>query len=166
MYICVMEIYKDIKGYEGLYQVSNYGNVKSLNRVIIRSDGRKRTIPERIKKGTHDKGYARVSLTDSNGNQKSFYTHRLVMFAFVGESDLYIDHIDGNKKNNYISNLRYVTNSQNLTFRNTDKKYSTDYTYVYYDKKRNKYKVYKSHKRYDNISDALKHAKCLLEQQQ
>ena len=58
-----MEIYKDIKGYEGLYQVSNLGNVKSIERVIIRSDNRKRTIKEKIKEGTHNKGYKRITVS-------------------------------------------------------------------------------------------------------
>lgn len=156
-----MEIYKDILGYEGLYQVSNFGNVKSLNRIIIRSDGRNRTIKERIKQGTHNKGYKRISLSDINGNQKSFYTHRLVAFHFIGDSDLYVDHIDGNKENNNISNLRYVTNSQNLTFRNTDTKYKTKHPYVYFDAQRNQYRVYKFGKRFNDFNEAKKQAICL-----
>lgn len=161
-----MEIFKNIENFEGIYQVSNYGNVKSLCRVIMRSDGRKRTIRERIKKGDHDKGYKRVSLINDKGVAKSYYVHRLVMAAFVGDSNLIVDHIDGNKTNNNLDNLRYVTNQQNLTFRNTDTAYKSRHPYVYYDKIRNQYRVYKMGKRFNTYSEALKEAKCLLEQVQ
>jgi hypothetical protein len=161
-----MEIYKTIKGYEKQYEVSNYGNVKSLKRIIIRSDGKKRTIPEKIKDGTHNKGYKRISLIDFNGNSKSFYVHRLVMSAFIGDSDLYVDHIDGNKKNNNLNNLRYVTNSENLTFRNTDKIYKSKHPYVYFDNQRLQYRVYKVGKRFNSFEEAKEKAICLYGQQQ
>lgn len=161
-----MEKYLDVPEYEGLYVVSNLGIVKSVKRLIIRSDGRKRTIPEKIKEGTHNKGYKRISLVDLNGKSKSVYVHRIVMEAFKGKSNLYVDHINGVKDDNRLENLRYVTNSENLTFRNTDKKYTTEYPYIYFDKKRDKFKVYKSKKRFDTIEDALDFAKCLLEPQQ
>lgn len=156
-----METYKDIIGYEGLYQVSNFGNVKSLNRIILRSDGRKRTIKEKIKEGTHNKGYKRIVLYDNNSVGKSYYVHRLVLQTFLQKSDLYIDHIDGNKKNNVLENLRYVTNSQNLTFRNTDKTYKSKHPYVYYDANRKQYRVYKFGKRFNSFEEAKKQAICL-----
>jgi hypothetical protein len=161
-----MEIFKTIKGYEGIYEVSNYGRVKSIQRVIMRSDNRKRTIPEKIKEGNHTKGYKRVALIDENKIAKHFYVHRLVMFSFVGESDLYVDHIDGNKTNNNLNNLRYVTNSQNLTFRNTDKKYKSKHPYVYFDGLRNQYRVYKHGKRFNSFEDAKNMAICLYGQHQ
>ena len=49
------EVWRDVKGYEGLYQVSSMGRVKSLERTIIKKDGRKQTVKERILKGTPDK---------------------------------------------------------------------------------------------------------------
>jgi hypothetical protein len=156
-----MEIYKDILGYEGLYQVSNFGNVKSLNRIILRSDGRKRTIKEKIKEGTHNKGYKRIVLYDNNSVGKSCYVHRLVLQTFLHQSDLYVDHVDGNKQNNNLSNLRYVTNSENLTFRNTDKIYKSKHPYVYYDSKRNQYRVYKFGKRFNSFEEAKQQAICL-----
>jgi hypothetical protein len=161
-----MEIYIDVIGYEGLYKVSNYGNVKSIKRIIIRSDGRKRTINEKIKDGNHTKGYKRITLVDKNGNSKSHYVHRLVMQNFYYFSDKYVDHIDGNKVNNRLDNLRYVNNSQNLTFRNTDTKYKSPFPYVYFESDRNKYRVYKDNSRHNNLEDAIKHAKCFLEPQQ
>jgi len=161
-----MEIYKDIQGYVGIYQVSNFGNVKSLHRIIMRTDGKKRTIYERIKQGTHTKGYKRVALIDDVGNSKNHYVHRLVMQEFVGKSNLYVDHIDGDKKNNRLENLRYATNSENLTFRNTDKNYISKHPYVYHDKKRNEYRVYKYGPRLKTFEEAKQKAICLYGQRQ
>jgi hypothetical protein len=156
-----MEIFKDIKGYEGIYQVSNMGNVKSLKRVIMRSDNRPRTIPEKIKVATEDHGYKKVGLHDKDGNSKTYTIHRLVMKTFVHESDLYVDHIDGNKANNRLDNLRYVTNSENLTFRNTDTQYKSGHPYVYHDKARNQYRVYKYGPRIKTFEEAKAIAICL-----
>lgn len=157
-----MEKYLDVVGYEGIYIVSDLGNVKSIERVLIRSDGRKRTIPEKFKDGTHNKGYKRIALVDLQGNSKSFYVHRLVMEAFKGKSELYVDHINGDKKDNRLENLRYVTNSENLTFRNTEKEYSTQYPHIYFDKARNKFKIQRCGKRFESIEEALEFAKCSL----
>ena len=148
-----MEKYIDIQGYEGLYQVSDLGNVKSVQRVILRSDNRRRTISEKIKQGTHDKGYKRISLIDKNGIAKSHYIHRLVMYNFVDKCDLIVDHINGIKHDNRLVNLRYCTNSENLTYRNTSKKYSTNHKYIYYTE--NCFRVYKSRKRFKTIEQAL-----------
>lgn len=164
LYLC-MEKYIDVIGYEGLYMVSDQGNVKSVKRIILRSDGRKRTIHEKIKEGTHNKGYKRIALVDNNGKSTSLYVHRIVMESFIGKSNLYVDHINGVKDDNRLENLRYVTNSQNLTFRNTEKTYSTEYPYIYFDKTRSKYLVYKSKKRFATIEQAIEFAKCSLGQQ-
>jgi hypothetical protein len=165
-----MEEYKDIKGYEGLYQISNLGNVKSLQRVLIRVDGRKKTIKEKFIKKNINNNYHRVSLTDLLGNYKSFYIQRLVAETFLGYSELMVDHIDGNTFNNALSNLRYVTRSQNLTFRNTDIQYKSIHPYVTFDNDRKKkYKVFKKGvflKRYYDLNEAIEQAKCLLEQPQ
>jgi len=156
-----MEIFKDIKGYEGIYQVSNFGNVKSLKRVIMRSDNRPRTIPEKIKVATNDNGYKKVGLHDKDGNPKSCYVHRLVLSTFLHESDLYVDHINGDKANNNLDNLRYATNSENLTFRNTSTEFKSVHPYVYYDKARNQYRVYKYGPRIKTFEEAKEIAICL-----
>ncbi len=88
------EIYKDIKGYEGEYKVSNCGNVYSCKRNII------------LKPSTTKNGYLRVSLCQ-NGIKKYFSIHRLVAEAFIPNPNNLpqVNHIDENKKNNNASNL-------------------------------------------------------------
>lgn len=98
------EIFRPIPEYVGLYEVSNFGNVKSLksrhNKIIV------------LKKGVDLSGYEIVTLC-RNGVHKTKTVHRLVLSAFLGISDKNVNHIDGNKKNNCVENLEYVTKSQN-----------------------------------------------------
>lgn len=98
------ELWKDIKGFEGKYQVSNLGNVKSLKRKEI-----KILLPLISKKG-----YCCVCLY-KKCKFKHAMIHRLVANAFIPnpENKPQINHIDGNKKNNHIKNLEWCTNSEN-----------------------------------------------------
>lgn len=95
------EIWKDIKNYEGLYKISNLGQVKSLTRNII------------LKTATDKKGYLRVSLC-KNCKDKYYRIHRLVLQAFIGNSDLQCNHINGIKNDNRLENLEWVTSSENM----------------------------------------------------
>ena len=97
------EIWKDIVGYEGLYQISNTGRVKSLAKWIYYSNGRKDFLKERILKQKISYGYPRVGLT-KNKQQKNFLVHRLVMTAFRGKSKLCIDHINSDRTDNRLGN--------------------------------------------------------------
>lgn len=109
------EIWVDIKGYEGLYQVSNLGRVKSLERTVKHSSGGDKIVKERILKGScNNNGYVIISL-NKNGNKKSFAIHNLVAKAFIPNEDNkpYVDHIDTNKTNNKVDNLRWVTEKEN-----------------------------------------------------
>ena len=95
--------------------VSNKGNVKSLPRVIIRSDGRKRTYYEKILKPGDDRnGYKHVSLVN-NKARKTTKIHRLVALYFINNPNNYnvVNHIDGNKHNNNVENLEWCTHSYN-----------------------------------------------------
>lgn len=111
-----MEIWKDIKGYEGLYQVSNLGRVKSLERYVrcgTNGNG-KRKVNERIlRAGAYCKtGHVSVVLRKHGTGQP---VHKLVMEAFVGARPENYDicHNDGNPKNNKLENLRYDTRRNN-----------------------------------------------------
>jgi hypothetical protein len=104
-----MEKWKDIKNYEGLYQVSNMGRIKSLAR---KRNGGKAGHGEIILKFGLAAGYSRVSLY-RDGNQKQFSVHRLVLDAFCGESNLQCNHRNGLKTDNRLINLEWVTPSEN-----------------------------------------------------
>jgi NUMOD4 motif./HNH endonuclease. len=100
-----MEKLKDIKGYEGLYQASSIGKIKSLV-------GRYSNV-EFLKEGVTKAGYKTVSLC-KDGRRTSKSVHRLIAETFLGNSKLDINHKDGNKSNNNIENLEYVTKSENI----------------------------------------------------
>lgn len=105
-----MEIWKDIKGYEGLYQISNLGRVKSLRKqkgFYIRE--------EVILKNRIDRGYLKVTLSKDN-KLKYISVHRLIAEAFIPnpENKSFIDHINGNRADNRIENLRWVTQKENM----------------------------------------------------
>lgn len=109
--------WRDIPGYEGIYKVSEYGDVCSLPRVIMRSNGRKKTIIGTILKPCEYDKYGHMMVTlKVNGLQKHETIHSLVMLSFVGprqNGECVIRHLDGNPKNNYIGNLVYGTRSEN-----------------------------------------------------
>ena len=111
------EEWRDIKGYEGRYQVSNMGRVKSLERIVASKSGSKRTIQGRILKlETKRTGYLRVKLYDSSGKMKNFLVHRLVCEAFHEnpEDKPCVNHIDENKANNAAINLEWCTHKENI----------------------------------------------------
>lgn len=103
--------WKDISGYEGFYQVSETGLVKSLDR---RVGGRPGVIKGKILKPCVRDGYHRVTL-QKNGVLIKVFVHRLVATAFIGECPESCEccHNDGNRSNNHASNLRWDTRSAN-----------------------------------------------------
>jgi uncharacterized membrane protein len=130
----VHENWLPIPNYEGLYEISDLGNVKSLpkkyshNGIILNPS-------------TDKNGYFRVDLWKNKVN-KTIKVHRLVMLAFIGYSELAIDHIDGDKRNNKLSNLRYCSNRQNSCFYYENKDSSSKYVGVNFNKQNNKWKSY------------------------
>ena len=106
-----VEVWKDISGYEDKYQVSNCGNVRSLE--YHNAKGLKRT--KNLKPATDCKGYLRCALSKNN-ILRTFKVHRLVAMAFLENPNNLpqVNHKDGNKKNNRVDNLEWSDNSQNI----------------------------------------------------
>ena len=105
------EIWKDIPNYEGKYQISNLGNVMSLNFA-------NKHFPRLLKLKNHKDGYKLVGLSNGQTGNKTFLAvHRLVAQAFIPnpEHKEQVNHIDGNKSNNTVSNLEWVTPKENVT---------------------------------------------------
>jgi hypothetical protein len=109
-----LEVWQPVKGFENLYEISNLGNVKSLDRLVNGFNSKK------LKKGKlltqHNRnGYLGVVLS-KEGYTKSFTVHRLVAIAFLPNDDfsLTVNHKDGNKHNNSIENLEWCTMSEQL----------------------------------------------------
>ena len=115
-----MEIWEDVKGYEGLYQVSNFGKARSLTRMIATSINNNKIRKQigRVLSLYKDKGgYPRIQLC-ALGDIKTKTIHTLVWDAFGDKPrngrKLQIDHIDNNKSNNHISNLQLLTPRENV----------------------------------------------------
>ena len=107
-----MEVWRDVVGYEGLYEVSNRGNVRSLN---WRGTGITKTIQQK----KHNRGYWQVILS-VDGVQKTFLVHRLVANAFLDNPNHLplINHKDENRKNNNAENLEWCSRSYNVRYSN------------------------------------------------
>ena len=108
------EIWKPIRNHENFYLVSNLGRVKRLSTTFKRKDGKNYKRPEKILKPyKNKKGYLMVDL---DNNCKGQIIHRLVAEAFIPNPDNkpQVNHIDGNKENNALTNLREVSQSENM----------------------------------------------------
>lgn len=98
------EVWKDVPGYDGIYQVSDLGRVRS-NRF-----NKQRFLSQ----SPHKDGYLKVGLSKDK-KLRSFTIHKLVMISFVGESQLPIDHINEIKTDNRRRNLRYLDHRENVS---------------------------------------------------
>ena len=120
------ETWKDIKGFEGLYQVSDLGNVKSLERLVKDSNkDRYHLLKEKILKPCDNgNGYLIVCLRKDN-KRKNYYVHRLVGQCFLNDYDpnLTINHIDFNTKNNSVNNLQCCSQKENIRYSNINSRY-------------------------------------------
>ena len=109
--------WKDVVGFEGLYEINSKGDVKSLGRVVYDSIGRTRNIKGKLLKPSANNGYLEVRLTDESGKSKNYFVHRLVAIAFIENPDekICVNHIDGNKQNNNVTNLEWTSYEENNT---------------------------------------------------
>ena len=158
------EIYKDIVGFEGIYQVSNFGNVKNQHGKILKTY-------------QINSGYLCLKLHAATGKRSGHLVHRLVATAFLDNPKTEVNHIDGNKHNNTLTNLEWCTRSENirhaldtgLTVYNKPttglktKRNTSGYYGVLFDRTRNKWvahvvwdKVRYLHKRYNTAIEAAK----------
>lgn len=109
-----IENWKDIPDYEGMYQVSDLGRVRGLERTVNSYGGGKMDKPAKIITPKRCKlGYLRARLC-KNGVDKTYAIHRLVLATFTYASELKVDHLDMVKSNNRLSNLEYVTQRENV----------------------------------------------------
>jgi len=137
-----MDIWKDVKDFDGLYQVSNNGVVKALEKKVFYNDHRGfRINPERIlKEATRKDGYNYIVLCN-NGFKKTFNVHQLVAMAFLNHTPcgfkLVINHINFNKSDNRVENLEIVSMRENSNQKHL--KSSSDFVGVRFNKRDNKW---------------------------
>lgn len=112
------EIWLDVQGFEGIYQVSNLGRVKALPKVVLYNDGRKRHYLEKVLNVyVNTRGYMYVDLYKDKV-KKHYLVHRLVADAFLDNKQNLpqVNHIDEDKFNNRASNLEYCTAEYNCNY--------------------------------------------------
>lgn len=145
---------KPIKGYEGHYEVDQFGRVYSVDRIVhVNDNGREYDKPlkgKRMKQSVHTKGYKTVPLT-KDGKTTTHYVHRLVAEAFIpNPSNLpFINHKDEDKTNNFVENLEWCTEQYNATYGKAREKQA---------KKLRGRKHSEEHKQ--KISEGVKHYHC------
>lgn len=103
-------IWLPIPGYEGIYEASNQGDIRSVDHITDQGQISRGRVLKQIK--TYH-GYLQVAMC-KNGKPKTVRVHRQILAAFVGLSDSPVNHKDGDKTNNQLSNLEYVTPTQNI----------------------------------------------------
>ncbi|HHX60707.1 MAG TPA: hypothetical protein GX707_08340 [Epulopiscium sp.] len=135
-----VEEWRDVLNYEGYYQASNLGGIKSLDRTVIYSNGRKRFYKGRVIKGSLNKDGYRQTTLRGDGIGRNFTFSQIVAMTFLEhEPDghkLVVDHINGDKSDDRVENLRIVTNRENCTicFKSDKKRHSSAYIGVSWDK--------------------------------
>lgn len=165
----MQEIWKDIKEYEGLYQVSNLGRVKRLRHKVNSNNGGRYTSEMYIKSTDNGNGYKKVGLS-KNHKRKNYYVHRLVAEAFIKNENNFneINHLDYNRSNNNVENLEWIDRKSNVQYSvknrpdytkatkwygkyiTKDKRYNLFYVRIYYKKE----KIYLG--TFKDITEAMK----------
>jgi hypothetical protein len=136
----INEIFKDIPTYEGIYQVSNLGRVKSLERYVNDKGGLRFQKERVLKPAINSRGYYIVVLT-KNGKMKTFKLHMLLAIVFLnhnpdGTTKIVVDHINNNPLDNRLENLQLISHRENIS---KSKKGTSKYTGVYFNNKLKKW---------------------------
>ena len=155
------EVWKDIKGYEGYYQVSNLGKFKSISREKTTPTGKPCYSKERILKQHKDKqGYLTVGLCKDR-KAKRYLSHRIVAIHFIEniENKPQVNHINGDKQKNDVTNLEWCTESENVIH-----SYETGLNKRYYkfSKKELEELYIKQHKSIKEIAIIKKVSECVI----
>lgn len=123
-------IWKPVKGYDGIYEVSDTGLVRSCERVVYDSYHKTSKLygGKLLNPTLNEKGYLQVTL--NNKTQKTYGIHRLVAGAFISNPNNYpvVNHIDENKQNNNVENLEWCTQKQNLKYSRLKRKTKKEMT--------------------------------------
>lgn len=107
------EVWKTVPGYENIFEVSNFGQVRSLNRIVKTCYNSHRVVATKLRKQSINKnGYKRINA----GNKRIVLVHRMVALAFIPnpENKPFINHIDANPSNNVVTNLEWCTHKENM----------------------------------------------------
>ena len=134
-----MEKWKDICNYEGYYQISNYGRVKSLDRIVSCNGGFKELKGDIMKPNKDIQGYLKIALSKNN-TVKSFLISRLVAIHFI-ENPLNLPEVNHlkEKDNNYLEFLEWTSSLENQNHRQKNKKSSSMFNGVSWNKEKNKW---------------------------
>ena len=113
----MLEVWKDIPNYEGFYQVSNLGNVKSMQRTKKHSYNSIAQLKEKMLRPQNTNGYLFVRLSKNN-EIKRYLVHRLVALTFIPNPNDYLEvnHIDENSLNNNVENLEWCSHKYNINY--------------------------------------------------
>ena len=137
----IYEIWKDIPGYEGLYQVSNLGRVKTLSRYVKYKNTNRFRKGRIMKSKLENCGYYRICL-NKDSHKKLYLINRLVASAFLGldlnDLTIQVNHKDWDKTNNNFDNLELTTKRENLSYHN--RKTTSKYVGVSYFSNTNKWR--------------------------
>jgi len=129
-YLCTMEIWKDLKGYEEYYQISSYGNIMGKDRYVRHNYGGLKLVKGKLRKPTacgNSNQYLKVDLYPSG---KQITIHRLVAENYIPNPNGYklVMHLDNNPHNNCVDNLQWGTHSMNVKQCVRDGRWKNQYT--------------------------------------